>query len=110
MVHAIGNSIFKIKDLKLEIKNIVGKYWIQACAIGTYGYFYELMKYEIQSVAIKKCKLLRNVKREKEIKIIKAISDLQMKNCGNLETSEEVLNMYLLQSQLKFWGVRKEKS
>lgn len=101
-----GTRYWKLKgpslknaDLELEINNIIEKYWNQVCDIGTYKYFWELMKHEIQCVAIKKGKFLANLKRDRENTIIKAILDLQMKNCDDL-TSQEVLHMDLLQSQL----------
>lgn len=90
-----NNSLLENK----EINNIIDRFWNQASAIGTYGYLWELMNYEIRVVVIKKGKLLAKFKKDKEIKIIKTILDLQMKGCGSF-TDQEVLHLNSLQSQL----------
>ncbi len=90
----LNSSLLKNEDLKLEISGIIDKYWKQGCATNTYGYFWEIMKYEVRKVSIKKGKLLAKLKREKRIQNFEEISDLQMKNCENL-TSQEVMNLNL---------------
>lgn len=56
-------------------------------------------KYEIRKVSIERGKLIAKLKREKEVKIIKEILDLQRNN-GRQLTSQEVVNLNLLNSQL----------
>lgn len=61
---------------------------------------WELMKYDIRRAALKKGKFIANWKKQKEIEIIRAILNLQTKNCNDL-TNEETMNLNKLQSQLE---------
>lgn len=51
------------EDLKMDINNIIDKHLNQACTIGTYGYFWEMLKYEIRLFSTKKGKSLAKAKR-----------------------------------------------
>lgn len=89
----LNNTLLDNLDLKLEIEDIIDRLWRQANVTGKFGHYWELMKYEIRRVAIKKGKLLAKEKKENELNIIQAILNLQMKNNKNLNEHEtEILN------------------
>lgn len=103
----LNNSLLNNLDFKLEISRIIEKFWKQACNSGNYGQNWELTKFEIRKMAIKKGKYLAKQRRENESQVIKAILNLQIKSNGNLNEHEKE-NLILLQSKLD--DIYKEKT
>lgn len=104
----LNNSLLNNLDFKLEISRIIEKFWKQACNSGNYGQNWELTKFEIRKMAIKKGKYLAKQRRENESQVIKAILNLQIKSNGNLNEHEKE-NLILLQSKLDDIYIEKTK-
>jgi len=52
----LNNLLLNNLDFKLEVSRIIEKFWKQACISGNYGQNWELTKFEIRKMAIKKKK------------------------------------------------------
>uniref|UniRef100_A0A3B3CA37 Reverse transcriptase domain-containing protein n=1 Tax=Oryzias melastigma TaxID=30732 RepID=A0A3B3CA37_ORYME len=92
-----NNSLLNNEEFTDGVEKLIDRYWKQAFTLNKYANFWELMKFEIRSLAISLGKKIAKAKQKRESELIEKLMIINEKNyLSDLEQN----SLFALQSEL----------